>query len=140
MNRLAIDAPIVGTDGGRRGRLQDIDRYVSSRIRQRRIMLGITQQEMADLIGVTYQQAHKYEKAVNRVSAGRLHQIALALGVGISYFFEGAEPGDGSNSHEQRLIPQQRLLLELARNFTLVKCRKHQEAICYLARALSHRD
>ncbi len=140
MNRLAIDAPIAVTDGGRRGRLQDIDRYVSSRIRQRRIMLGITQQEMADLIGVTYQQAHKYEKAVNRVSAGRLHQIALALGVGISYFFQGAEPGDDSNSHEQRLIPQQRLLLELARNFTLVKSRKHQEAICYLARALSHRD
>lgn len=140
MNRLAIGAPTTVTGGTRQGRLQDIDRYVSSRIRHRRIMLGITQQEMAELIGVTYQQAHKYEKAVNRVSAGRLHQIAFALGVGISYFFEGAEPSDGSKTHEEQLIPQQRLLLELARSFTMVKNRKHQEAICHLARALSHRD
>ncbi|MGH1482012.1 MAG: helix-turn-helix domain-containing protein [Geminicoccales bacterium] len=140
MNRSVIDAPIADTGGARRSRPQEIDRYVSSRIRQRRIMLGITQQQMAELIGVTYQQAHKYERAVNRVSAGRLYQIALALGVGINYFFEGAEPGDGSQFREQQLIPQQRMLLELARNFTSLNSYKHQEVICHLARALSHRD
>ncbi|MGI9450030.1 MAG: helix-turn-helix domain-containing protein [Geminicoccaceae bacterium] len=139
MNRLAVDGSIAGTRGARRSRPQEIDRYVSSRIRQRRIMLGITQHQLAELIGVTYQQAHKYERAVNRVSAGRLYQISLALGVEIGYFFEGAEPGDGSQSREQQLIPQQRMLLELARNFSLLENHKYQEAICHMARALSHR-
>jgi transcriptional regulator with XRE-family HTH domain len=60
-------------------------------MRERRIMLGLTQQQMAELIGVTYQQAHKYEKGVNRVAAGRLYNIAQALGVDVGYFFEGLE-------------------------------------------------
>jgi transcriptional regulator with XRE-family HTH domain len=140
MNRLAIDVRIASTSVVHRSRPQEVDRYVSSRIRQRRIMLGITQQQMAELIGVTYQQAHKYERAVNRVSAGRLHQIALALGVGINYFFENAEPGDGSQTREQELMPQQRMLLELARNFTAIKSSKHRESLCHLARVLSHED
>jgi transcriptional regulator with XRE-family HTH domain len=54
-------------------------------MRERRVMLGLTQQQMADLIGVTYQQAHKYEKGINRVAAGRLYSIARALGVEVGY-------------------------------------------------------
>jgi transcriptional regulator with XRE-family HTH domain len=72
-----------------RPRAEDIDRHVGARVRERRIMLGLTQQAMAELIGVTYQQAHKYEKGINRIAAGRVHQIAQALGVEIGYFFEG---------------------------------------------------
>ena len=95
--------------------------YVSLRIRQRRIMLGLTQQQMAELIGVTYQQAHKYETGINRISAGRLYQIARALGVDISYFFEDVDPGNGAAARVQELMPQQRMLLELARNFAAIK-------------------
>src|SRR5580698_11610968 len=69
------------------GRTQDIDRHVGARVRERRIMLGLTQQQLADLIGVTYQQAHKYERGINRVSAGRLFEVAQVLGVPVSYFF-----------------------------------------------------
>ena len=72
-------------------RTQDIDRHVGARIRERRIMLGLTQQQLADLIGVTYQQAHKYERGINRVSAGRLFEVAQVLGVPVSYFFDGLE-------------------------------------------------
>jgi transcriptional regulator with XRE-family HTH domain len=54
-------------------------------------MNGLTQQKMADLIGVTYQQAHKYENGVNRIAAGRLYIIAQVLGVDVSYFFEGLQ-------------------------------------------------
>ncbi len=140
MVSLATVTPIAGTGGVRRSRPQEIDRYVSSRIRQRRIMLGITQQQLAELIGVTYQQAHKYERAVNRVSAGRLHEIALALGVGINYFFEDAELGGGSQTREQELMPQQRMLLELARNFASIKSSKHREGLCHLVRTLSRED
>ena len=71
-----------------RARAQDVDRHVGARMRDRRVMLGLTQHQMAELIGVTYQQAHKYEKGINRVAAGRLYKIAQALGVDVSYFFE----------------------------------------------------
>jgi transcriptional regulator with XRE-family HTH domain len=129
---------VVSRNVGGRSRALDVDRYVSLRIRQRRIMLGLTQQQMAELIGVTYQQAHKYETGINRISAGRLYQIARALGVAISYFFEDVDPGNGAPAaRAQELMPQQRMLLELARNFAAIKSRKHQEAICHLARALS---
>ena len=74
-------------------RTQDIDRHVGARVRERRIMLGLTQQQLADLIGVTYQQAHKYERAINRISAGRLFEIAQVLGVPVSYFFAGPRTG-----------------------------------------------
>jgi transcriptional regulator with XRE-family HTH domain len=136
MNQLA--SKVVSRNVGGRSRALDVDRYVSLRIRQRRIMLGLTQQQMAELIGVTYQQAHKYETGINRISAGRLYQIARALGVEISYFFEDVEPSDGAAAVRAReLMPQQRMLLELARNFAAIKNRKHQEAVCHLARALS---
>ncbi len=118
--------------GPGRARAQDIDRYVGARMRERRIMLGLTQQQMAELIGVTYQQAHKYEKGINRIAAGRLYTIAQALGVDVGWFFEGLES-------EQRFkpTPQQRMLLELARNFVAMPNRKYQDAICALARALA---
>ena len=115
-----------------RSRAQDVDRYIGARIRARRIMLGLTQQQMAELVGVTSQQAHKYEKGINRVSAGRLYRIAQALGVEVSYFFEGLQPAD-------RLVlsPQQQMLLDLARNYVNIPVREHREAIVALARALA---
>ncbi|HET6467096.1 MAG TPA: helix-turn-helix transcriptional regulator [Geminicoccaceae bacterium] len=118
-----------------RSRAQDVDRFVGGRMRERRVMLGLTQQQMADLIGVTYQQAHKYEKGINRIAAGRLYTIAQALGVEIGYFFEGLNGGTGFS-----LSAQQRMLLELARNFIALPSRRHQEALCSLARALAESD
>jgi len=98
-DRLTKARPENGKDGflpfrnaaSRRstGRTQDIDRHVGARVRERRIMLGLTQQQLADLIGVTYQQAHKYERGINRVSAGRLYEIARVLNAPITYFYEG---------------------------------------------------
>jgi transcriptional regulator with XRE-family HTH domain len=101
-------------------------------MRERRIMLGLTQHQMAELIGVTYQQAHKYEKGINRVAAGRLYHIAQALGVEVCYFFEGL-----GRDNAVKATPQQRLLLELGRNFTAIPIRKHQEAVCSLARTMA---
>jgi transcriptional regulator with XRE-family HTH domain len=115
-----------------RSRPQDIDRHVGARMRERRVMLGLTQQQMAELIGVTYQQAHKYEKGINRVAGGRLYQIAQALGVEVSYFYDGID----GRTEGFKPTPQQRLLLELARNFSLLPSRRHQEAVVGLVRAL----
>jgi len=138
MNQLA--SKVVGRGAGGRSRALDVDHYVSLRIRQRRIMLGLTQQQMAELIGVTYQQAHKYETGINRISAGRLYQIAQALGVDIGYFFEDVDLERKSTPKQPELMPQQRMLLELARNFANIPNRKHQEALCNLARVLATDD
>lgn len=125
------DVPEVG----RRPRAQDIDRHIGARLREKRIMNGLTQQGLADLIGVTYQQAHKYENGVNRVSAGRLYMIARVLGVDVGYFFEGLQ---GEASTEQS--PQQRVFLDLARNFRSIRARRHQAMICLLTRILADHD
>jgi transcriptional regulator with XRE-family HTH domain len=116
----------------RRARPQDIDRHIGARMRERRVMLGLTQQQMAELIGVTYQQAHKYEKGINRVSGGRLFKMAQALGVEVGYFYDGLGADGGSFEPTQ----QQRLLLELARSFIALP-RRHQEAVCGLVRAVA---
>ena len=99
-------------------------------------MLGLTQHQLAELIGVTYQQAHKYEKGVNRIAGGRLYTIAQALGVEIAFFYEGigAPPSAGKPTEHQRL------LLELTRNFVAITDRRQQEAICNLARSLASLD
>lgn len=114
-------------------RANNTDRYVGARIRERRVMLGLSQQQMADLIGVTYQQAHKYERGINRISAGRLYEIAQVLSVPVGYFFEGVE---GNCSLD--LTPRQRMCLELARNFTAITNERHQEALSQMARVLEH--
>jgi transcriptional regulator with XRE-family HTH domain len=129
---MAAAAARQNTTGRGRARAQDIDRYVGARVRERRLMLGLTQQQMAELIGVTYQQEHKYEKGRNRITAGRLFMSAQALGVEVGYFYEGY--GEGG---PVRPTPQQRMLLDLARNFIALPSRKHQEALHNLARALA---
>jgi transcriptional regulator with XRE-family HTH domain len=104
-------------------------------MRERRLMLGLTQHQLAELIGVTYQQAHKYEKGINRVAAGRLYSIARALGVEVGYFYEGLPLGGG-------FVPSssQRMLLDLVRNFLNIPDPRHREAVATLARALAENN
>ncbi len=65
-----------------------VDAYVGSRIKLRRNLLGISQERLADEVGITFQQVQKYEWGLNRVSAGRLWKISKALGVSVNFFFE----------------------------------------------------
>jgi len=67
-----------------------IDKYVGSRVRMRRLTLGMTQTTLADQLGITFQQVQKYEKGTNRISASRLVAIAHILQVPAPFFFEGA--------------------------------------------------
>ncbi|ACI91660.1 transcriptional regulator of XRE family [Afipia carboxidovorans OM5] len=71
-----------------------VDKYVGSRVRMRRIMLGLSQEKLGDALGLTFQQIQKYEKGTNRIGASRLHQIADILQVPVSFLFEG---GPSSN-------------------------------------------
>lgn len=68
-----------------------VDVHVGKRIRHRRWVSGTTQQQLADQVGIKFQQIQKYETGMNRVSASRLWDIAAALGVEVSFFFEGMD-------------------------------------------------
>jgi transcriptional regulator with XRE-family HTH domain len=67
-----------------------IDTHVGGRVRMRRLMLDLTQMQLADGLGLTFQQVQKYEKGTNRISASRLHQLSHILRVPVPFFFEGA--------------------------------------------------
>lgn len=71
-----------------------IDLHVGKRIRHRRWLIGLTQQALADSVGVKFQQIQKYEIGSNRVSASRLWNIAQTFGVPVAFFFEGVENTD----------------------------------------------
>ena len=109
-----------------------VDAHVGARIRERRIVLGLTQKQLTGMIGVTYQQMTKYERGINRVSAGRLYDIARALNAPIGYFYEGLE-----QEAPQPASPCQRMLIDIARDFSEIQNEKHQMAIHQLARALA---
>jgi transcriptional regulator with XRE-family HTH domain len=67
-----------------------VDSHVGSRVRLRRLELGMSQEKLAEQLGITFQQVQKYERGTNRIGASRLHQIALVLQTPITYFFDGA--------------------------------------------------
>ena len=133
-NEHGVLADADGTQEGRSStRANAADRHVGARIRERRVMLGLSQQQLAQMIGVTYQQAHKYERGLNRISAGRLYEISQVLAVPISWFFEGLKAETGRAGVTSR----QRMCLELARNFAAIDNERHQEALSQMARALA---
>jgi transcriptional regulator with XRE-family HTH domain len=67
-----------------------IDKHVGSRVRMRRMMLGMSQEKLGDALDLTFQQVQKYEKGTNRIGASRLQQISHILQVPVAFFFEGA--------------------------------------------------
>jgi transcriptional regulator with XRE-family HTH domain len=70
-----------------------IDKHVGSRLRMRRMMLGMSQEKLGEAFGLTFQQVQKYEKGMNRISASRLQQASQILDVSVPFFFEGAPGG-----------------------------------------------
>jgi transcriptional regulator with XRE-family HTH domain len=66
-----------------------VDEHIGRRVRERRLEIGMSQEHLAELLGVTFQQIQKYEKGVNRVAASRLYDMTGALDVDIAYFFDG---------------------------------------------------
>ena len=85
-----------------------IDVHVGARLRERRTMLGVSQEKLGEQLGLTFQQVQKYEKGVNRIGASRLFQIAKCLETPVQYFFEGApgcdENGDSESAQAMNFI------------------------------------
>ncbi len=74
-----------------RAQAKTVDAHVGQRIRDKRNACGLSQTEVADALGVTFQQVQKYERGTNRVGASRLYDLSRILGVQVQYFFEGLE-------------------------------------------------
>ena len=121
-----------------------VDLHVGGRIRMRRRLLGVSQEKLAEALGLTFQQVQKYERGANRVSASKLYEIARTLQAPIAYFFEGLtdpsalEPSDAVSSEQ---IVNDFLMtgegLELAAVFPRVRRGPVRRRILDLIRALT---
>ena len=113
-----------------------VDAHVGKRIRHRRWMVGMTQQQLADKVGIKFQQIQKYETGMNRVSASRLWEIADALGVSIAFFFEGLKEQDRPAASGNGDILGDREALELVRSYYAIP-EAQRRRLFDLARVLS---
>jgi len=82
-----------------------IDKHVGSRVRMRRMMLGMSQEKLGDALDLTFQQVQKYEKGTNRIGASRLQHISQILQVPVSFFFEGAPHMPGHSGMGEAVSP-----------------------------------
>lgn len=119
-----------------------VDLYVGGRIRTRRKFLGMSQDELAGLIGLTFQQVQKYERGANRVSASKLHEIAAELKVPVSYFFDGyhgvADNSDGNNTdHTVHTFLMTTEGIGLAAAFPRIKSARRRNMVMDLVRTLA---
>ena len=119
------------------------DRYVGARVRMRRLMLDMTQTELGESLGLTFQQVQKYEKGTNRIGASRLQHIAEVLQVPISFFFEGAvEIGEFKTVESKSLYVSDFLAssegVALVKAYMSIKDAKLRRCIVQLVEQIAH--
>ncbi len=127
-----------------------IDAHVGARMRLRRTLLGISQEQLAEALGLTFQQVQKYERGSNRISASRLFQLSRVLDVPVSYFFDdmepetaaaGARPAKGLAEAEPEAYEadpmSRRETLELVRVYYRISDRKVRKKLYEMTKALA---
>jgi len=116
-----------------------VDVHVGKRVRHRRWLIGMTQQQLAEKVGIKFQQIQKYETGANRISASRLWDIADALDVPVSFFFEGLED-ETASSEDHGKMPADLLgdkeALDLVRSYYAIP-ENQRKRLFELARVLS---
>lgn len=117
-----------------------VDVYVGKRVRHRRWMVGMTQQQLAEKVGIKFQQIQKYETGMNRVSASRLWDISEALGVPVAFFFDGIDATASADVAATGSVPADILAdkeaLELVRSYYSIP-ENQRRRLFELARVLS---
>ena len=117
-----------------------VDVHVGKRVRHRRWLIGMTQQQLAERVGIKFQQIQKYETGANRISASRLWDIADALEVPVSFFFEGLEDSQQGDGARSDMIPADLLgdkeALDLVRSYYAIP-ENQRRRLFELARVLS---
>jgi transcriptional regulator with XRE-family HTH domain len=121
-------------------RTRRIDQHVGERIRLRRTERGLTQEQLAAALEVSYQQIQKYEIGANRISAGRLYEIARKLGVEVGYFFEGLEADQEPPPAPLEHGGRQRSAIELVRKFAQIRDPDIRAAIAGLVKTIVERE
>ncbi len=117
-----------------------VDEHVGERIRSRRTELGLTQEDLASALEISYQQVQKYETGANRVSAGRLYQISRKLDVPVSFFYEAVDEAIAKGAGEPLVHGgANRSIIEIARNFGEIKDPAIRSAINGLIKSLIHK-
>ncbi|NRB10621.1 MAG: helix-turn-helix transcriptional regulator [Rickettsiaceae bacterium] len=101
-----------------KSRANDIDKLVSKKLRMRRILLGLSQQDLATAVNVTVQQIQKYEKAKNRISSGKLYALANFLKVPVSYFFTKLDANTNEITKQLAKIPDEKKVNEVSDKIT----------------------
>jgi len=123
-----------------------VDQHVGSRVRLRRMLLGMSQERLGESIGITFQQVQKYEKGVNRIGASRLLQISEILDVPVEFFFEEAPHIDGRRAPGMAEADSETFILEflnsregleLNRAFAKIADPKVRKRVVNLVRSLS---
>ncbi|MCF8496668.1 MAG: helix-turn-helix domain-containing protein [Alphaproteobacteria bacterium] len=132
-----------------KGTPDSVDTHVGQRLRVRRSLLGLSQEKLAESIGLTFQQVQKYERGLNRISAGRLYNLSNILHVPVSYFFENLEPGSskltvasGFSDNEQEAfagpdIMNDKKTIELVRAYHSIKDPKIQRDVLRLVKSMA---
>ena len=116
----------------------DVDRLVGDRIRRRRILMGLTQDQLGESLGISYQQIQKYETGANRVSAGRLYLIAARLDVSPGWFFDPVKSDASSDDFDE--LGSSRLLMEFVRSFARISDERLKTNLVSLVRAMADED
>jgi len=123
-----------------------VDKHVGARLRQRRKVLGLSQEKLAEGLKLTFQQVQKYERGANRVSASKLYDASHVLGVPVSYFFEGLpQPNEHSEAAEKEVIVQAAVTalldmpegLDIASNFPRISRGATRRHVAALIRTLA---
>ena len=123
-----------------------IDAQVGNRVRIRRMLIGMSQERLGDLLGLTFQQVQKYEKGVNRIGAGRLFEVAKILGVPIDFFYEGVGGGgEKSGFSEAGAPPVMEFVssgegLQLSLAFMKIKDPKVRKRVLDLVKSLAEEE
>jgi len=130
-----------------RGVVNPIDKHVGSRVRMRRLMLDMSQTDLGDALGLTFQQVQKYEKGANRIGAARLQHLSQILQVPVSFFFEGTPASIGRPAAEESAdAPSPSFVsdflatsegLDLVRAFTCIEDAKLRRAIVRLVEQIA---
>lgn len=116
----------------------EVDRLVGDRIRRRRILMGLTQDQLGEALGISYQQIQKYETGANRVSAGRLYLIGECLEVSPGWFFDPVKSDASSDDFDE--LGSSRLLMEFVRSFARIEDERVKSLLVSLVKAMAEGD
>jgi transcriptional regulator with XRE-family HTH domain len=122
-----------------------VDAHVGSRVRLRRVMLAISQQKLANALGLSFQQVQKYEKGANRIGASRLEQISRFLQVPVAFFFEGASAASEEDTRSLALMNDfasspEGITIRLVQSFTEIEDADVRGRIVDLVQAIGSKN